>query len=104
MNKERRFEMGKYDMFFIGFLVFLFVVFLLLLWLSPKLYKPKEDNLRHIYRQERRGTKAIQQLSPEEKANVVAFVEANFPDEVNEKILSETISVRNKIKKEKVKG
>ena len=96
--------MDKYDMFFIGFLVFLFVVFLLLLWLSPKLYKPKEDNLRHIYRQERKGTKAIQQLSPEEKANVVAFVEANFPDEVNEKILSETISVRNKIKKEEVKG
>lgn len=96
--------MGKYDMFFIGFLVFLFVVFLLLLWLSPKLYKPKEDNLRHIYRQERRGTKAIQQLSPEEKASVVAFVEANFPDEVNEKILSETISVRNKIKKEEVEG
>ena len=95
--------MGKYDIFFIGFLVFLFVVFLLL-WLSPKLYKPKEDNLRHIYRQERRGTKAIQQLSPEEKANVVAFVEANFPDEVNEKILSETISVRNKVKKEEVKG
>lgn len=96
--------MGKYDLFFIGFLVFLFVVFLLLLWLSPKLYKPKEDNLRHIYRQERRGTRAIQELSPEEKANVVAFVEANFPDEVNEKILSETISVRNKIKKEEVKG
>lgn len=96
--------MDKYDMFFIGFLVFLFIVFLLLLWLSPKLYKPKEDNLRHIYRQERRGTKAIQELSPEEKANVVAFVEANFPDEVNEKILSETISVRNKIKKEEVKG
>lgn len=96
--------MGKYDIFFIGFLVFLFVVFLLLLWLSPKLYKPKEDNLRHIYRQERRGTKAIQQLTPEEKANVVAFVEANFPDEVNEKILSETISVRNKIKKEEVEG
>lgn len=96
--------MGEYDMFFIVFLVFLFVVFLLLLWLSPKLYKPKEDNLRHIYRQERRGTRAIQELSPEEKANVVAFVEANFPDEVNEKILSETISVRNKIKKEKVKG
>lgn len=96
--------MGKYDIFFIGFLVFLFVVFLLLLWLSPKLYKPKEDNLRHIYRQERRGTKAIQQLTPEEKANVVAFVEANFPDEVNEKILSETISVRNKLKKEEVKG
>ena len=103
MNKERRFEMGKYDTFFIGFLVFLFVVFLLLLWLSPKLYKPKEDNLRHIYRQERRGTRAIQELSPEEKANVVAFVEANFPDDVNEKILSETISVRNKIKKEEVK-
>lgn len=96
--------MGIYDKIFIGFLVFLFVLFLLLLWLSPKLYKPKEDNLRHIYRQERRGTKAIQQLSPEEKANVVAFVEANFPDEVNEKILSETISVRNKIKKEEVKG
>lgn len=96
--------MGKYDIFFIGFLVFLFVGFLLLLWLSPKLYKPKEDNLRHIYRQERRGTKAIQQLTPEEKANVVAFVEANFPDEVNEKILSETISVRNKLKKEEVKG
>ena len=96
--------MGNYDMFFIGFLVFLFLVFLLLLWLAPRLYKPKEDNLRHIYRQERRGTKAIQQLSPEEKANVVAFVEANFPDEVNEKILSETISVRNKIKKEEVEG
>lgn len=96
--------MGKYDMVFICFLVFLFIVFLVLLWLSPKLYKPKEDNLRHIYRQERRGTKAIQQLTPEEKANVVAFVEANFPDEVNEKILSETISVRNKIKKEEVKG
>lgn len=96
--------MGEYDMFFIVFLVFLFVVFLLLLWLSPKLYKPKKDNLRHIYRQERRGTRAIQELSPEEKANVVAFVEANFPDEVNEKILSETISVRNKIKKEEVKG
>ena len=96
--------MGIYDKIFIGFLVFLFVVFLLLLWLSPKLYKPKEDNLRHIYRQERRGTRAIQELSPEEKANVVAFVEAKFPDEVNEKILSETISVRNKIKKEEVKG
>lgn len=75
-------------------LFILCVVFIALAW-----YVVLKDNYRdlaEIYERERQGTKATRELSDDEKKKVVELVKANFPDEVNEKILSETIKVRSK--------
>lgn len=77
---------------FIGVLVFL-VVFLVVC------YKMMDvDGYVEVYKQEREGTHAIQELSEDEKQQVAAFVSANFPDKVNEEILSATISTSRRTK------
>lgn len=58
--------------------------------------KANYRDLAEIYERERQGTKATRELNEEEKKRVVELVKDNFPDEVNEKILSETIKVRSK--------
>lgn len=58
------------------------------------------DGYMDAYKQEREATQVVQELDEETKRAVVKFVEANYPGEVNEKILSETISVRSRVKKQ----
>lgn len=58
------------------------------------------DGYMDAYKQEREATHVVQELDEETKRAVVKFVEANYPGEVNEKILSETISVRSRVKKQ----
>lgn len=69
-------------------------VFIALAWYV--VLKANYRDLAEIYERERQGTKATRELSDDEKKKVVELVKANFPDEVNEKILSETIKVRSK--------
>ena len=75
-------------------LYILCVVFIALAWYV--ILKANYRDLAEIYERERQGTKATRELNEEEKKRVVELVKANFPDEVNEKILSETIKVRSK--------
>ena len=75
-------------------LFILCVVFIVLAWYV--VLKANYRDLAEIYERERQGTKATRELSDDEKKKVVELVKANFPDEVNEKILSETIKVRSK--------
>lgn len=70
------------------------VVFIALVWYV--ILKANYRDLAEIYERERQGTRATRELSDDEKKKVVELVKANFPDEVNEKILSETIKVRSK--------
>lgn len=58
------------------------------------------DGYVDAYKQEREATHVVQELDEETKRAVVKFVEANYPGEVNEKILSETISVRSRVKQQ----
>lgn len=75
-------------------LYILCVAFIALVWYV--ILKANYRDLAEIYERERQGTKATRELSDDEKKKVVELVKANFPDEVNEKILSETIKVRSK--------
>lgn len=75
-------------------LYILCVAFMALVWYV--ILKANYRDLAEIYERERQGTRATRELSDDEKKKVVELVKANFPDEVNEKILSETIKVRSK--------
>lgn len=75
-------------------LYILCVAFMALVWYV--ILKANYRDLAEIYERERQGTKATRELSDDEKKKVVELVKANFPDEVNEKILSETIKVRSR--------
>lgn len=75
-------------------LFILCIAFIALVWYV--ILKANYRDLAEIYERERQGTKATRELNEEEKKRVVELVKANFPDEVNEKILSETIKVRSK--------
>ena len=70
------------------------IAFIALVWYV--ILKANYRDLAEIYERERQGTRATRELSDDEKKKVVELVKANFPDEVNEKILSETIKVRSK--------
>lgn len=75
-------------------LFILCIAFIALVWYV--ILKVNYRDLAEIYERERQGTKATRELNEEEKKRVVELVKANFPDDVNEKILSETIKVRSK--------
>lgn len=80
------------------FCVIIGIVFIIALLISYILVRgaSTSNSFEEVYKQEKKAARFLNELTEQEKEDVVARVKANYPDEVNEKILSETLNYRKR--------
>lgn len=74
-------------------MIFLISILFLTLFVVGVHFLPKFDK---AYEQEKLATNTWRKLSQKEKDEFIKRVELNFPENVNEEILSETIKIRKR--------
>lgn len=74
-------------------MIFLISILFLTLFIVGVHFLPKFDK---AYNQEKLATNTWRELSEKEKEEFINRVKLNFPEDVNEEILSETIKIRKR--------
>lgn len=74
-------------------MIFLISILFLTLFVVGVHFLPKFDK---AYEQEKLATNTWRELSDKEKDEFIKRVKLNFPEDVNEEILSETIKIRKR--------
>ena len=74
-------------------MIFLISILFLTLFVACVRFLHKFDK---VYNQEKLATNTWRKLSQKEKDEFIKRVELNFPEDVNEEILSETIKIRKR--------